>query len=615
MLKRKKSAARALIWLLTLLLVLSLAACETERDPTPLPPAEQADCSHRDKNDDGLCDRCALDVVVEFDLFAINDLHGKLLDSASQPGVDELTAYLKNEYAKNENTILFSSGDMWQGSAESGLTRGGMMTEWMNELDFAFMTLGNHEFDWGEEAIRQNAALAEFPFLAINIYDRDTDALADFCQASVTVDLGQVQVGFIGAIGDCYSSISGDMSEDFYFLTGASLTALVQKESRRLRDAGVDFIVYSLHDGTEGCDAGLTRGGYVDIVFEGHTHASYVHADDVAVYHLQGGGENSGISHAEVRYNFANGRQSIYAQVIKSSRYGTGQADDAVELLMEKYAEEVALLESPLGVNDSRRDGNELRQLVAEQYASLAAARWQDYPVVLGGGYLSCRSPGRLDVGEVSYGDLYMLFPFDNRLALCSCKGSDLLKNYVHSQNKNYFVAYTEYGQAVKNEIDPEGRYYLITDSYNYTYAPNNLTVVEYYDAGVYARDLMAQLIAEGALGAADAFEGELSTIPQLIETARSLAPGSESEELYGVRGTVTQVSNTKYGNLYIEDAEGNRFYIYGVYQNGIRYDGLAEKPLVGDTVTLYGKLMHYVNGDGESVYEMKDAELVGKSE
>ena len=36
---------------------------------------------------------------------------------------------------------------------------------WMNLLGFEAMTLGNHEFDWGEDAIRDNLACAEFPFL------------------------------------------------------------------------------------------------------------------------------------------------------------------------------------------------------------------------------------------------------------------------------------------------------------------------------------------------------------------------------------------------------------------------------------------------------------------
>ena len=36
----------------------------------------------------------------------------------------------------------------------------------------------------------------------------------------------KIQVGIIGAIGDCYSSIASDKVQDIYFKTGNDLTAL-----------------------------------------------------------------------------------------------------------------------------------------------------------------------------------------------------------------------------------------------------------------------------------------------------------------------------------------------------------------------------------------------------
>ena len=184
----------------------------TSTETTPPDPP----CDHKDTDNNGYCDDCEIYVIINFNLFGINDLHGKLSDSDSQPGVNEITAFLMNAKKNMDNTLIFSSGDMWQGTAESGLTFGNMMTEWMNYLDFEFMTIGNHEFDWGDKYISQNAELAQFPFLAINIYDSDTNRRADFCDSSVMVDLGEIQIGFIGAIGDCYSSISGEMSGGYY---------------------------------------------------------------------------------------------------------------------------------------------------------------------------------------------------------------------------------------------------------------------------------------------------------------------------------------------------------------------------------------------------------------
>ena len=186
---------RRVICFLSLILALTamLSSCQGGKTPTEQTLAttggEAVVCaSHLDANADDLCDSCGISVVVVVDFYAINDLHGKLDDTDSQPGVDELTTYLKNAKKSDDHAVFLSSGDMWQGSAESNLTKGLIITDWMNALDFASMTLGNHEFDWGEDFIEENDALAEFPFLAINIYDRETNQRVSYASASVMVD-------------------------------------------------------------------------------------------------------------------------------------------------------------------------------------------------------------------------------------------------------------------------------------------------------------------------------------------------------------------------------------------------------------------------------------------
>ena len=307
---------------------------------------------HSDENDDGSCDSCYESVIVVLDFYAINDLHGKFCDTDTQPGVDNLATYLKTRADYDDNVILLSSGDMWQGAAESNLTNGLILTEWMNELDFVSMTLGNHEYDWGEDAIKKNLEVAEFPFLAINVYDKSTGRLADYCTPSVMVERDGLQIGIIGAIGDCYSSISSDQVTNVEFKVGGQLTALVKAESKRLKEQGADLIVYSLHDGYDKAnssasaisssklgsyyDAGLSSE-YVDVVFEGHTHQKYIYYDNYGVYHLQGGGENKGITHAELKVNSANGKKSLtQAEVVNSSTYSASATDSATDALEEK---------------------------------------------------------------------------------------------------------------------------------------------------------------------------------------------------------------------------------------------------------------------------------------
>ncbi len=457
---------------------------------------------HVDMDGDNVCDSCGEVITsgesTEVDLYSVNDLHGKYLDTDQQPGVDNLTTYFKEKKEENENTYFLSLGDMWQGSLESNSTHGALATEWMNEVGFSCMVYGNHEFDWGEDPIRYNVELAEFPFLAVNIYERDTNTLADYCEPSVILTAGEVQIGVIGAIGDCYSSISADKTRDIYFKTGAQLTRLVKDESERLRNQGADYIIFAVHDGYDYYDESLSNG-YVDLVFEGHSHKSYKEVDKYGVYHLQGGGENKGISHAKLVFDENEEIASVSAQTLKNSVYANYAPDDVIDRLVEKYRDKIGDPQAVLGYNSRYRSSYELCETVAQLYYEVGIAEWGDqYPIVLGGGFLKARSPYNIPAGNVTYAMLYSIFPFDNEIQLCSVKGDSLRNNFFFTQNKSYHIYYGSYGIEVQNSIDPNKTYYIVVDSYTSQYAPNNLTVVESYSFDIMARDLLKQYVMDG---------------------------------------------------------------------------------------------------------------------
>ena len=471
---------------------------------------------HTDTNDDGRCDYCSVSVIVVIDVFAINDLHGKIAKTSAQTGVGGLTTYLDNE--SDDNSILLSSGDMWQGTAESGLTFGAIMTEWMNRVGFVSMTVGNHEYDWSEEYVYSNKAIAEFPFLAINVYDSSTGKRAEYATPSVVIERDGIEIGIIGAIGDCYSSISSEMRGGFTFKTGAELTKLVKAEADRLRSEGVDFIIYSLHDGYGSGSSGVKNvssgdissyydsslsNGYIDLVFEGHTHQSYILKDSYGVYHLQGGGENSGLSRAELRINSANGNTSVNSPtIVKSSAWNSLSVHPIVTELLNDYSEVIAKATEKLGYNRSYRDDSVLEELVAKLYYEFGIEEWGDeYTVTLGGGFLRTRSPYNLKAGDVYYADVYSLFTFNNDIVLCSISGKDLLDKFINTNNDDYYVAAGVNIDTLKASIDQNKTYYIVVDSYTSSYRYNNLTEVARI-SGLYARDLFAEYVKNGGLSA-----------------------------------------------------------------------------------------------------------------
>lgn len=508
--------AVSLILILSMLLgaVLSLNSCDVILS---LVSGKCDGDNHVDNDDNDRCDVCNEYLIVVIDFYAINDLHGKFCDTEDQPGVDELASYLKLMEMSDENTVFLSTGDMWQGSAESNLTGGKILTEWMNSVGFVSMTLGNHEFDWGQDAIRENHEIAEFPFLAINVYDTKTGELADYCTPSVMIERDGIKIGIIGAVGDCYSSISSDKVQGVEFKVRSELAQLVHNESVRLRAEGADLIVYSLHDGYESNSNGTSivtdsalRGYYepflsngdVDLVFEAHTHRSYVLRDSHGVYHIQGGGENDGISHVELSINSANGKKRINdANIIRTSAYSELSDDPATEQIEEKYSDIIDMSYGKLGTVSKYYDDYVLEEFVAQLYLEAGIEKWgSEYDIILGGGFLRTRSPYNLSKGDTTYADVLSLLPFDNELVLCSISGSKLKSQFIYTTSSDYHSAYSQYGNSVLNSISDTDIYYVVVDTYTAFYLWNGLKIIEYYDYTTFARDLVAQAIKDGRL-------------------------------------------------------------------------------------------------------------------
>lgn len=95
-------------------------------------------------------------------------------------------------------------------------------------------------------------------------------------------------------------------------------------------------------------------------------------------------------------------------------------------------------------------------------------------------------------------------------------------------------------------------------------------------------------------------------TLAQANALGKLYAHNNYTDGMYYVEGVIDSIANATYGNMYIRDNDGNKIYVYGVNQGDAKYGDMAEKPVVGDTVKLYGIIGLY-NGSAQ----MKAAELI----
>jgi 2',3'-cyclic-nucleotide 2'-phosphodiesterase/3'-nucleotidase len=217
-------------------------------------------------------------------LISVNDFHGTLTgDGAKNPGISKLVSYMKNEEKKNKDgTLILSAGDMFQGSADSNLMYGAPVATAMNEVGFDAMVLGNHEFDWGLDKLKDRIAQSKFPYLGANLIDKATGKTADFVKPYVIVEKNGIKVGIIGILTpETATKAKPELVAPFEFRDPATVVNALVPE---VKAAGADVIVVLSHLGAfqnsetkeitgEAAELAKAVTG-VDAIISGHTHTT-----------------------------------------------------------------------------------------------------------------------------------------------------------------------------------------------------------------------------------------------------------------------------------------------------------------------------------------------------
>ena len=102
---------------------------------------------------------------VEITLLCTNDIHGRV------DNFPKLAAYYTSVKASNPNTFLFSGGDMFSGNplVDNYPDKGYPIIDLMNKTGYRLNSIGNHEFDYGQDILNDRRAQAVFPFLSANV--------------------------------------------------------------------------------------------------------------------------------------------------------------------------------------------------------------------------------------------------------------------------------------------------------------------------------------------------------------------------------------------------------------------------------------------------------------
>lgn len=189
-----------------------------------------------------------------------------------QTAVDEFLSEANNA---GQDSLVLHAGDQFTGTIwDTIYTRNNIQIapQFLNQLNLAAFTLGNHEFDYTSQVLASFIGNLSMPVLACNV-DFSNEPLLDGLTENYTiVELPRsgLKVGIVGLV-DYYTNVTSSPSPAITFLEPADVIAGCVQEAK---DAGADIVIALSHIGYEEDIklAALEQAGGLDIIIGGHTH-------------------------------------------------------------------------------------------------------------------------------------------------------------------------------------------------------------------------------------------------------------------------------------------------------------------------------------------------------
>lgn len=255
--------------------------------------------------------------AAEFVIFHTSDTHGAISARPDPNGKEGekriiggfavlrnlIESYRANPAHENARIMYLDSGDFFQGTPIVDRTKGGVMIDFLNHMNVAAVTLGNHEFDYTYQNLVEQFKSRKFPVLCCNVFEKMTGMLPEFAEPYRIYTHQGRKIGIIGVDTPETATITFEKNvKDLIFCQPEPIVARLVK---LLRKSGVDFIILLSHLGYDGDLKIASEVEGIDLILGGHTHRlskelTWVPPYNTAVAHPGGSCENTSIVHIDL---------------------------------------------------------------------------------------------------------------------------------------------------------------------------------------------------------------------------------------------------------------------------------------------------------------------------
>ena len=201
-----------------------------------------------------------------------NDVHGAIAGYAK-------VAALKDAYeARGAYVLLMDAGDFIQGDPTVSTSEGATAVELMNLAGYDVVSLGNHEFDYGYQNLKDLEADADFAIVDANVLYNGRVAFED--NLVFTTPDG-TKIGVFGLdTPETATKAHPAKIQGVTFLAGEDLYDCAQEQVDALTAEGCNYVICLGHLGIDDESAGnrsidlLEHVDGIDVFIDGHSHST-----------------------------------------------------------------------------------------------------------------------------------------------------------------------------------------------------------------------------------------------------------------------------------------------------------------------------------------------------
>ncbi|KXF76444.1 multifunctional 2',3'-cyclic-nucleotide 2'-phosphodiesterase/5'-nucleotidase/3'-nucleotidase [Paramesorhizobium deserti] len=347
---------------------------------------------------------------------------------------------------EGQNVLLLNAGDNFQGSLFYNTYKGAAEAEFMNLMGFDAMTIGNHEFDDGEDGLDAFIGKVDFPIVSANVHPDVSSKLKDKFKPYIIKEVGGQKIAIVGAVANDTDTLSSPGPHVMIEEDVATITAAVDEVTKQ----GVDKVIALTHVGYPRDLAAIAKIPNVDVVVGGHSHTLLSNTDPEAegpypTFVDNPGGYKVPVVQArsyskylgEFTVTFDDQGKPVSAKGDPILLDSSFKPDEAVAARVEELAKPIEELKtkviaSSTGPIEGSREICRVAEcsmgnLVADAILDRVKDQGMSIAIMNGGGLRAS-----IDAGDVTMGEVLTVLPFQNTLSTFQLKGADVTAALEH---------------------------------------------------------------------------------------------------------------------------------------------------------------------------------------